>query len=127
MKFMLMMNHKGQGPYQLTSWSKDDLAANIGFMKGFAKKLAAKGELISAQGLSSPDQAKLVRAKPDGTPDTDGVFPEAKEFVVGFWLVDVDSAARAYEVAAEASLAPGPGGQPLYLNIEVRQVMSAPT
>ena len=127
MKFLLMMNHKGQGPYQLTSWSKEDLAAHIGFMKDFAKKLSARGELVGAEGLAGPDQAKLVRAKQDGTPDTDGVFPEAKEFVVGFWLVDVDSAARAYEVAAEASLAPGPGGKPLYLNIEVRQVMSAPT
>jgi hypothetical protein len=57
---------------------------------------------------------------------TDGVFPEAKEFLAGFWIVDVESAERAYEIAAKASLAPGPGGAPLFIPIEVRQVLSAP-
>ena len=52
--------------------------------------------------------------------------PETKEFLVGYWLIDVDSAERAYAVAAEASMAPGPGGVPLHLPIEVRQVMSGP-
>lgn len=126
MKFMLMMNHPGKGPYQIASWAKKDLEGHIGFMKNFATKLYAQGELVSAEGLSGPEQAKLVKAKKDGTPDTDGVFPESKEFLVGFWFVDVESAQRAYEIAAEASMAPGPNGEPLHLNIEVRQVMSAP-
>lgn len=126
MKFMLMMNHPGKAPYAVASWAKHELEAHIGFMKNFAKKLAAQGELLLANGLAGPDQAKLVRANKDGTPATDGVFPESKEFLVGFWLVDVESVERAYAIAAEASLAPGPGGAPLYLNIEVRQVMSAP-
>ncbi len=121
-----MMNHRGQGPYQLASWGKADFAAHIEFMKNFARKLSDAGELMLAEGLAAPGEAKLVRAKADGTPATDGVFPESKEFLVGFWLVDVESPDRAYEIAAEASLAPGPGGRPLYLDIEVRQVMSAP-
>jgi hypothetical protein len=54
------------------------------------------------------------------------VFPEAKEFLAGYWIVDVDSSERAYEIAAQASAAPGPGGKPLNLAIEVRQVMSGP-
>lgn len=127
MKFMLMMNTPGGGPYQVAHWDRNDLKAHIGFMKDFAKKLQGNGELLSAQGLAGPDQAKLVKAAPDGEPITDGVFPETKEFLAGFWLVDVESAARAYKIAAEASLAPGPGGKPLYLNIEVREVMSAPS
>ena len=90
------------------------------------KKLGASGELVSAEGLAGPDQAKLVRAGDDGKPVTDGVFPEAKEFLAGYWIVDVESAERAYEIAAEASAAPGPGGKPLKMGIEVRQVMSAP-
>lgn len=126
MKFMLMMNHPGKGPYQLNAWAKQDLEAHIGFMKSFAQKLYAQGELLGAEGLAGPEQAKLVKAKRDGTPDTDGVFPESKEFLVGFWLIDVESAQRAYEIAAEASMAPGPNGAPLHLSIEVRQVMSAP-
>jgi hypothetical protein len=38
--------------------------------------------------------------------------------------VDVESAERAYEIAAKASVAPGPGGAPLFIAIEVRQVLS---
>jgi len=67
-----------------------------------------------------------VRAADDGKPITDGVFPESKEFLVGYWIIDVDSPERAYQIAAEASAAPGPGGKPLNMAIEVRQVMSVP-
>ena len=126
MKYMLMMNTPGGGPYQVSKWAKQDLHAHIEFMKGFAKKLSAAGELVGAEGLAGPEQAKLVRAGKDGKPVTDGVFAEAKEFLAGYWIVDVKAPERAYQIAAEASLAPGPGGAPLYLSIEVRQVMSAP-
>ncbi|MDB4984999.1 MAG: hypothetical protein JWN04_177 [Myxococcaceae bacterium] len=126
MKFMLMMNHPGKVPYQITSWAPNDLKAHIAFMKDFLAKLHEHGELVGAEGLAGPDQAKLVRASADGEPLTDGVFPESKEFLAGYWIIDVESAERAYAIAAEASLAPGPLGKPLFLSIEVRQVMSAP-
>lgn len=126
MKFILMMNTPGKGPYEVMNWPRQDLMAHIGFMKDFAKKLQANGELAAAEGLAGPDQAKLVRAGPDGEPVTDGVFPETKEFLAGYWIVDVETPERAYRIAAEASMAPGPGGKPLHLAIEVRQVMSAP-
>jgi hypothetical protein len=126
MKYMLMMNHPGNGPYQVGNWPKQDLEAHIGFMIGFAKKLTEAGELAFAEGLAGPEQAKLVRAGLDGEPVTDGVFPETKEFLAGYWIVDVESPERAYAIAAEASAAPGPGGKPLRMAIEVRQVMSGP-
>ncbi|MCP3100632.1 YciI family protein [Myxococcus sp. K15C18031901] len=125
-KYLLMMNHPGKGPYQVASWPQKDLQAHIAFMKGFAQKLAASGELVGAEGLAGPDQARRVRADKDGKPITDGVFPESKEFLVGYWMVDVESPERAYAIAAEASAAPGQGGVPLNMPIEVRQVMSAP-
>jgi hypothetical protein len=125
MKYMLMMNTPGGGPYQIAQWSKSDIEAHMAFMKGFAAKLRASGELVAAEGLAGPDQAKLVRAGASGEPATDGVFPEAKEFLAGFWIIDVESPERAYGIAAEASSAPGPGGAPLRMGIEVRQVMSA--
>lgn len=124
MKYMLMMNTPGGGPYQIGRWPKQDIQAHISFMKGFAQKLVESGELVAAEGLAGPDQAKLVRASKDGRPVTDGVFPEAKEFLAGYWIVDVESADRAYQIAAEASAAPGPGGTPLNMAIEVRQVLS---
>lgn len=126
MKYMLMMNTPRGGEYQIMSWPKQDIDAHIAFMIDFTRKLGAAGELVGAEGLAMPSQAKLVRAGKDGTPVTDGVFPETKEFLAGYWIVQVDSAERAYQIAAEASAAPGVGGAPLNMGIEVREVMSAP-
>ena len=124
MKYMLKMNTPGNGPYQIASWPHEDLVRHIQFMKAFARKLTAAGELVAAEGLSGPDQAKRVRAGNDGKPITDGVFPEAKEFLAGYWIVQVDRPERAYQIAAAASAAPGKGGVPLNMSIEVREVMS---
>jgi hypothetical protein len=124
MKYMLMMNTRG-GPYQITSWPQEDLEAHIAFMRKFSAKLQKAGELVALEGLSGPDQAKLVRAGSDGKPVTDGVFPETKEFLAGYWIVDVETPERAYAIAAEASAAPGIGGKPLNMGIEVRQVLSS--
>ena len=126
MKYMLMMHAPGKVPYQIGTWPKNDIQAHIGHMIALNKKLRAAGEFVIAEGLSGPDQARLVRAGKDGAPVTDGVFPESKEFLAGYWVVDVDSPARAYQIAAEASAAPGPGGAPLNMAIEVREVMSGP-
>lgn len=126
MKYMLMMNAKGGAAYEIMKWPKQDIQAHIGFMVNFSKKLDQSGELVSAEGLAGPDQAKLIRAGKNGAPVTDGVFPESKEFLAGYWIVDVESPERAYQIAAQASAAPGPGGAPLNMPIEVRQVMSGP-
>ena len=124
MKYILMMNTPRDGYAKYMSWPKQLIAANTDFMRAFSRKLAEAGELVSAMGLESPVQARLVRAGDDGRPITDGVFPETKEFLAGYWIVQVDTAARAYEIAAEASTAPGMGDSPLV--IEVREVMSGP-
>jgi hypothetical protein len=123
---MLMMHTPGKSPYQIATWPKADIEAHIAFMIRFGKQLAEAGELVGAEGLAGPDQARRVRASADGQPLTDGVFPESKEFLAGYWIVDVETPERAYAIAAEASAAPGPGGAPLNMNIEVRQVMSGP-
>jgi hypothetical protein len=125
MKYILMMNTMKAG-HGVPNWPKKDLQTHVAFMTSFVKELRASGELVSAEGLSFPDQARLVRAGKDGAPITDGVFPESKEFLAGYWIVDVASPVRAYEIAARASAAPGPGGAPMNMPIEVRQVMSAP-
>jgi hypothetical protein len=124
MKYILMMNTPGGGPYQIAAWARKDIEAHMAFMKDFARELTASGELVATEGLSGPEQAKLVRAGANGEPITDGVFPETKEFLAGYWIVDVESPERAYAIAAAASAAPGPGGAPLNMGIEVRQVMS---
>ena len=129
MKFMLMMNApRGKtGDYAVLNWAPQDFKAHIDFMKNFARKLQGAGEWVDGQGLASPGQARIVRAGKNGAPEvTDGPFAEAKEFLAGYWIVDVDSPERAYAIAAEASAAPGPGGRPINMPIEVREVMSGP-
>ncbi len=126
MKYMLMMNTMKAGTAGLSGWSEKDVKTMIGFMMNLNTELRASGELVVAEGLTWPDQAKLVRADKDGTPITDGVFPESKEFLAGFWIVDVASPERAYALAARISACPGPGGAPLYMPIEVRPVGSPP-
>ena len=124
MKYILMLNVPSRGPYQHLDWPERDFKAHMAFMRDFNRKLLESGELVAVQALTSPDQAVRVRANPDGPPITDGVFPEAKEFLAGYWIVDVDHRERAIELAAEASAAPGLGGIPLNMPIEVRLVMS---
>ena len=129
MKFILMMGMKTDKESMskgIMTWPKEDIQAHIGFMIGLNKELKEAGELVSAEGLAFPNEAKMVRAGKDGMPMTDGIFPESKEFLIGYWIIDVESPERAYQVAARASAAPGPGGAPLNMPIEVRQVMSGP-
>ena len=129
MRYMLMMHApRGTGDYQANSWSPDDLKAHIGFMHDLNSDLTKAGELVGAEGLAQPGEAKVVRAGKNGLPAvTDGPFPEEKEFLAGSWIVAVDRPERAYEIAARVSSAPGPGGKPLIIPVEVRQVMRAPT
>ncbi len=128
MKYMLMMHApRGAGDYQINDWSADDFKAHMAFMHRLNRELTEAGEMVGCEGLAVPGEAKVVRAGKQGAAVvTDGPFPEAKEFLAGYWIVEVDRPERAYEIAAQASAAPGPGGAPLIIPIEVRQVMSGP-
>ena len=127
MKFMLMMHApRGTGEYAVSAWKPEEFQAHVAFMQRLNRELTESGELVGAEGLAPPSEARLVRASGDGIPVTDGPFAEAKEFLAGYWVVDVDTPERAYQIAARASSAPGPGGTPMSIPIEVRQVMSGP-
>ena len=126
MKYILMMHCPKTGYDSFGSWPQQAIQAHIGFMMDLNKSLRKSGELASAEGLASPHEAKIVRSGKDGAPVTDGVFPESKEFLAGYWIVDVETPEQAYRIAARASSAPGPDGSPMSMPIEVRQVLSAP-
>lgn len=126
MKYILMMNTMKAGSLGFDRWSAQEIQAHIAFMIGLNTDLTASGVLVGAEGLAFPAEAKVVRAGKNGEPITDGVFPESKEFLAGFWIVEVETPEAAYAIAARASAAPGPGGEPLNMPIEVRQVMSGP-
>lgn len=124
MKYILMMTGTKAGVDTYRAWSKKDIETHFAFLHGLNKELSEAGEFVANVGLAPPDQAEVVRAGKDGVPITDGVFPEAKEFLLGYWIVDVESRERAEEIAARLSAGPGPGGAPTNMAIEVRQIMS---
>ncbi|MDX6391180.1 MAG: hypothetical protein QOJ73_2243 [Streptosporangiaceae bacterium] len=129
MRFMLLQNY-GQVESDcppMTEWTPGDIKAHIEFQQVLNQELAESGELVDAQGLAGPERAKFVVSDGASAPViTDGPFPEAKELLAGYRMVDVETAARAIEIAAQASAAPGPNGAPIRQPIEVREVMSAP-
>src|ERR671919_517833 len=115
---MLMMAGPKQDWDEMATWSAEDIKANIRFMTDFNQKLVESGELVDAQWLTGPEMAKVVQAQPSGQPVvTDGPFPETKEFLAGYWIVDVESPQRAYEIAARVSTTPGPGGASLFIPV----------
>lgn len=124
MKYILMMNAPKAGFETYRTWSEKDVQAHYAVLGVINKELTESGEFVATEGLAWPEQAVLVRGDGEGRPITDGVFPESKEFLAGFWIVDVESAERAYEIAARISAAPGPGGAPTAMPIEVRQIMT---
>src|SRR5262245_50417654 len=128
MKFMMLMMCPANAYETLATWTQAEFMAHVEFMKELNKELKSRGELVSAEGLDTPRNAKVVTAKKADAPTVfDGPFAESKEFLAGFWIVDVESPKRAIEIAAKASTAPGKGGVPFGIPIELRQVMSAPT
>lgn len=124
MKYILMMNGKKSDFAGYARWSKEDIQANVAFMRAFSKELKDSGAFVASEGLGWPEEARLVRAGSKGEPVTDGVFPESKEFLAGFWIIDVEGPDQAYAIAARLSQAPGAGGKPGDMPVEVRQVLS---
>jgi hypothetical protein len=129
MRFMLLQNYGevASGCAPMNEWTPGDIRAHVDFQHELNAELLGSGELVDAQGLAGPDQARFVVSDGSSAPViTDGPFPESKELLAGYRLVDVDSLDRALEIAARTSAAPGPEGVPIQQPIEVREVLSAP-
>ncbi len=127
-KYLLLKHYRG-GPdlhpefAPMSEWTEDEFNAHMAFQRHVCELLETRGELVDVQALS-PEGTYVRYGGPDAAPvTTDGPFPETKELVAGWFLIDVESKARALEVAAYVSSAPGKGGQPVYEWIEVRSLM----
>jgi hypothetical protein len=129
MKFMLLQAYGGvpENTPPMGEWTPEEIEAHIRFQKDLNAELSERGEFVEAQGLTAPALAKFVVSDGEETVVTDGPFPESKELLAGYRIVDVESTERALEIAARGSAAPGPGGRPIRQSIEVREVMAAPT
>jgi hypothetical protein len=130
MRYMLLQAYGEvglEGCVPMNEWASTDVRAHIDFQHALNAELLDSGELVDAQGLAGPDVAKFVVSDGVNPPKIiDGPYPESKELLAGYRLIDVESLDRALEIAARSSAAPGPGGVPIQQPIEVRQVMGAP-
>jgi hypothetical protein len=129
MRFMVIQSYGETETHcpPMHEWAAEDVQAHITFQVTLNEELTRLGELIDAQGLAGPEAAKFVVSDGVGAPVvTDGPYPETKELIAGYRIVEVDTVDRAVEIAARLSAAPGPDGVPIQATIEVRQVMSAP-
>lgn len=125
MRFMLLQSYGTiEGVEPLPRWAPDKIQAHIAYQQRINAELTERGELIDAQALTGPEAARVVTYGGTGEPVvTDGPFPETKELLAGYRIIDVESLERAIEVAAQVSGAPGPDGTPIKQPIELREVM----
>jgi hypothetical protein len=113
----------GDDPVPMSEWTPEEVQAHLDYYGQLVGELEANGELVSSTILTGPDLAKIVRSDGAAPVVTDGPFQEFKEWVAGYQIVDVESEARAIEIAAKISAVPGPGGVATQQPIQVRQVM----
>jgi hypothetical protein len=126
-KFLIMVNHDNGvvDDVPMDEWKPEEVAAHMNYYEVLGRELDESGEQIQFMGLADPRLARIVRSDGKSAPVvTDGPFPESKEVLAGFQVVDVESEARAIEIAARVSAVPGPGGVPIQQPVEVRQVMA---
>jgi hypothetical protein len=115
MKYILLMSGTKAGVEGYRARPKENIEAHMAVLGRINQDLTESGEFVATQGLAQPKEAKVVRGEKDGLPVTDGIFPESKEFLLGYWIVDVPNAERAYAIAGRISAASG------NMPIEVRQ------
>ncbi len=109
MKFMRLQNYGGvdESIPPMSSWTPEEIEAHIAYQHDLNDELTERGEFVEGQALTAPEQAKFVVSDGVAVPVvTDGPFPESKELLAGYRIVDVDSLDRAIEIAAKGSAAP---------------------
>ena len=124
-RYLLAVNFEGgivETP--MDEWKPDEITAHLDYYKALHEELSSTGELVESEALAGPDLAKIVTSDGLTAPVvTDGPFQEFKEWLAGYKIVDVESEARAIEIAAKISAVPGPGGAATQQPIQVRRVM----
>ena len=102
---------RGKASAQAPAWSEQELQAMYAYMGAISDDLSESGELVDAQGLTDPAQARQVSLGPDGKAViTDGPYSETKELMAGYWVVDCASLERVTEIAERVTRCPGPEG-----------------
>lgn len=128
-KYLLLKHYQGApapvNNVPMDQWTPAEVEAHIRYMQDFAAKLEATGEFVDGQALA-PEGMWVRHDGPGKPPVTDGPFAETKDLIAGWMIIDVDSQARAIELAGELSAAPGANGEPIHEWLEVRPFLAMP-
>ncbi|WP_408952495.1 YciI family protein [Lysobacter sp. Hz 25] len=112
MRFMMLMIPKG---YESAAAGTLPSAEAVEAMMAYNRELQEAGVLIALDGLHPPSMGARVSFAGGKPKVTDGPFPEAKEVLGGYWMIDV---ASREEAIAWATRCPGSDNE----TIEVRRV-----
>jgi hypothetical protein len=124
-RYLLIVDYRpGVIDTPMDRWQPEEIKAHMNYYEALNDELRRTGELVGGEALTAPAAGREVVGDGRTAPVvTDGPFAEAKEMLAGFQIVEVESEARAVEIAALVSAVPGPGGVPLQQPVIVRRVM----
>lgn len=98
MKYMLMA-YSNAASWDEQTVTAEEIQRICDFYEQFRKELTESGEWVGSEGLADPSHTTTIR-KVDGVPvATDGPLAEAKETLVSFSIVEVQTRERAVEIA----------------------------
>ena len=100
MKYVILIYSNPESREIWANIPADERRTGLEVYEALNAELEASGELIVTEALVEPASAKRVAVSEGRTVTSDGPFPEAKELLGGFYLIDCDSEERAVEIAA---------------------------
>jgi hypothetical protein len=127
-KYLLLKHYRGApasvNDVPMEQWTEAEVKAHVQYMNDFAARLQSSGEYVDSQALDP--SGVFVRFDGEGEPPvTGGPFPETKDLIAGWMVIDVASYERAVELAGELSAAPGSEGRPIHEWLELRPFLGA--
>ncbi|GAA2601577.1 YciI family protein [Actinomadura fulvescens] len=119
MKYLIMIYHSQRLHERWEGLSEAEREKGMQAHLALIEDLVDSGEMVVSEALADPSMAKRVSVDKDRTSTIDGPFPEVKEYLAGFYLIECDSLERALERAAQIPEA-AVGG-----TVEVRPVQTS--
>jgi hypothetical protein len=115
-KYVILIHSNRMSQEVWAQMPAEERSAGLAAYAALDEELTTSGELIVSEALSLPTMAKTVTVRDGTVISTDGPFAEAKEYLAGFFLVDVVNPERAVEIA-------GCIPEAAFGNVEVRPAM----
>jgi hypothetical protein len=98
MKYLCLINHEED---KLAAMSQPELDSLVAACVGWVGELDQGGHHIYSAGLQSPTTATTIRHQNGRVLATDGPFPESKEVLGGFVLIEARSLNEAIQLASK--------------------------